>query len=41
VAHGYDTWLLDYRSSIALPDAAHTQYDADQIATRTIRRPSI
>jgi cholesterol oxidase len=32
VAHGYDVWLLDYRSSIALPAAATTQYDGDQIA---------
>jgi cholesterol oxidase len=32
VAHGYDTWLLDYRSSIALPEAANTLYDGDQIA---------
>jgi len=33
VAHGYDVWLLDYRSSIALPAAA-TQYSADDIATQ-------
>jgi cholesterol oxidase len=30
-AHGYDVWLLDYRSSIELPYAA-TQYTADDIA---------
>lgn len=33
VAHGYDVWLLDYRSSIELPYAT-TQYTADDIATR-------
>ncbi len=32
-AHGYDVWLLDYRSSIELPYAT-TQYTADDIATR-------
>lgn len=31
VAHGYDVWLLDYRSSISLP-AAFTQYNSDMIA---------
>ena len=31
VEHGYDVWLLDYRSSIHLP-AALTQYTADMIA---------
>lgn len=30
-AHGYDVWLLDYRSSIDLP-ASQTQYTADDIA---------
>lgn len=30
-AHGYDVWLLDYRSSIELPYAA-TQYTADDVA---------
>jgi cholesterol oxidase len=30
-AHGYDVWLLDYRSSIALP-ASNTQYTGDDIA---------
>jgi cholesterol oxidase len=30
-AHGYDVWLLDFRSSTALP-ASKTQYTADQIA---------
>ncbi|HZY42997.1 MAG TPA: alpha/beta fold hydrolase, partial [Anaerolineae bacterium] len=32
-AHGYDVWLLDYRSSIELPYAT-TQYTADDVATR-------
>ncbi|WP_437562753.1 alpha/beta fold hydrolase [Sorangium sp. So ce542] len=31
VAHGYDVWLLDFRSSVLLP-ASKTQYTADQIA---------
>jgi len=30
-AHGYDVWLLDYRSSIELPYAT-TQYTADDVA---------
>jgi cholesterol oxidase len=30
-AHGYDLWLLDYRSSIELP-ASRSQYTADEIA---------
>ena len=30
-AHGYDVWLLDFRSSIELP-YAETQYTADDIA---------
>ena len=30
-AHGYDVWLLDYRSSIELPYAA-TPYTADDVA---------
>ena len=30
-AHGYDVWLLDYRSSIELP-YAKTQYTADDVA---------
>jgi cholesterol oxidase len=30
-AHGYDVWLLDYRSSIELP-LATTQYTADDVA---------
>ncbi len=30
-AHGYDVWLLDFRSSTLLP-ASRTQYTADQIA---------
>jgi len=34
VANGYDVWLLDYRSSIALPAAAATQYSGDDIATQ-------
>ena len=33
VAHGYDTWLFDFRSSIAIPAASTTQYTGDQIAT--------
>jgi len=32
-ASGYDVWLLDYRSSIALPQAAILQSSADVIAT--------
>ncbi len=32
-AHGYDVWLLDYRSSIALP-AATLQASGDDVATR-------
>jgi cholesterol oxidase len=31
IAHGYDVWLLDFRSSTALP-ASGTQYTADQVA---------
>jgi cholesterol oxidase len=31
--HGYDVWLLDYRSSPELP-AARTQFTVDDIATR-------
>jgi choline dehydrogenase-like flavoprotein len=31
--HGYDVWLLDYRSSPAL-EAARTQFTVDDIATR-------
>lgn len=31
IAHGYDVWLLDFRSSTALP-ASNTQYTADQVA---------
>ena len=31
VAHGYDVWLLDFRSSIAL-EAHHRQYTGDDIA---------
>jgi cholesterol oxidase len=31
--HGYDVWLLDYRSSILLP-ASETAYTGDHIATR-------
>lgn len=30
--HGYDVWLLDYRSSIELP-ASNTSYSGDEIAT--------
>lgn len=30
--HSYDVWLLDYRASIELPDAANTQFSADEIA---------
>jgi cholesterol oxidase len=33
VAHGYDVWLLDYRSSIELSYAT-TQYTADDVALR-------
>jgi len=33
VASKYDVWLLDYRASIDLP-SAHTQFNADDIATR-------
>jgi cholesterol oxidase len=32
-SHGYDVWLLDYRSSIALP-AATLQSSGDDVATR-------
>lgn len=32
-AHGYDVWLLDYRSSTLLP-ASKAQYTADDVATR-------
>ncbi|WPB75200.1 alpha/beta fold hydrolase [Archangium violaceum] len=32
-AHGYDVWLLDYRSSTLLP-ASTTQYTADDVATK-------
>jgi cholesterol oxidase len=32
-AHGYDVWLLDYRSSIALP-AATLQASGDDVATK-------
>ena len=31
--HGYDVWLLDYRSSIELP-ASNTSYTGDEIATQ-------
>jgi cholesterol oxidase len=31
VAHGYDVWLLDFRSSVLLP-ASKTQYTADEVA---------
>jgi cholesterol oxidase len=31
-ARNYDVWLLDYRASIELPDAANTQFSADEIA---------
>jgi cholesterol oxidase len=44
--HGYDVWLLDYRSSPAL-ESARTQFTVDDIATRdwpaaigTVRRES-
>jgi len=33
-AHGYDVWLLDYRSSIALPTEAAASANADDVATK-------
>jgi cholesterol oxidase len=32
-AHGFDTWLLDYRASIDLPSSG-TQFSADDVATK-------
>ncbi len=34
VAHGYDVWCLDFRSSIELPEAAKLQSSGDVVATQ-------